>query len=131
MGSVKSPHELTQQVTGESHGGGPGGAARACEVLEQPWWEEPSPSLPLQATAETGDWQGWSGGLSDFKHFEPGGVCGGGALYILSVRFRQTRSLAGVKGHQWQEEVGTDSMAGYRWRVLYKLPVLKRSGDVQ
>ncbi|XP_055777946.1 tripartite motif-containing protein 16-like [Salvelinus fontinalis] len=95
--------------------------------LEQPEEGQP-PFPPLQVTAETGDGQESPENLLTFNTLSLGAFSevGGKVLYTLSVKVKHIRSLAGVKGHQWQGVVGAESMAGYRWRVLYKLPVLER-----
>jgi hypothetical protein len=84
-------------------------------------------------TAETEDWQGGLEDLLDFKtpslgEFE--GV-GGKVIYNLCIKVRNIRSLTGVKAHQWQRVCGVESMVGFRWSGLYKVPAPRRSGDLQ
>jgi hypothetical protein len=120
-------------------------------------FEGPPMFLPVQETAETEYWQGGLEDLLDFNtpslgEFEGVGgkafynLCikvrnirslgefedvGGKALYNLCINARNIRSLTGVKAHQWQGVCGVESMVGFRWRGLYKLPVPKRTGDLR
>ncbi len=58
------------------------------------------------------------------------GVRGKG-VYAALVKVRNFAVLKEVKKHQWQGHLEGQAMSGFRWGVLYKLPVPKRSGDLQ
>ncbi|KAI4879862.1 hypothetical protein NFI96_004006, partial [Prochilodus magdalenae] len=55
----------------------------------------------------------------------------GKALYVACVKARHLKDLAEVHEHKWQNLLKDQTTAGYRWRVLYKLPLPKRSGGLQ
>ncbi|XP_071261193.1 tripartite motif-containing protein 16-like [Salvelinus alpinus] len=80
--------------------------------LEQPEEGQP-PFPPLQVTAETGDGQESPENLLTFNTLSLGefSEVGGKVLYTLSVKVKHIRSLAGVKGHQWQGVVGAEKKA--------------------
>ncbi|KAL7825329.1 hypothetical protein AOLI_G00325360 [Acnodon oligacanthus] len=83
---------------------------------------------PLRVTATDGGWQENRSTLLTFSSlslrlFED---ADGKALYAVCVKVRNLRALADVRQHCWHDLLRGQSMAGYRWRVLYKLPVPKR-----
>ncbi|KAL7830012.1 hypothetical protein SRHO_G00311390 [Serrasalmus rhombeus] len=87
----------------------------------------------LRVTAADGGWQENRGTLLTFSSpslrlFEE---ADGKALYAVCVKVRKLRALAEGRERYWHDLPGGQSMAGYRWRVLYKLSVPKRSGDLQ
>ena len=53
------------------------------------------------------------------------------AMYILCVKVRHCESLQATKASKWTEFFGPGSSPKGSWRVLYKLPVEKRSADLQ
>ncbi|KAL7838607.1 hypothetical protein AOLI_G00270110 [Acnodon oligacanthus] len=103
------------------------------EFLELPRGDA-APEFPLlRGTAADGGWQESRGTLLSFSSprlrlFED---ADGKALYAVCVKVRNLRALAEVREHCWHDLLRGQSMAGHRWRVLYKLPVPKRSGDLQ
>ncbi|KAL7890945.1 hypothetical protein AOLI_G00004210 [Acnodon oligacanthus] len=103
------------------------------EFLELPR-RDAAPEFPLlRVTAADGGWQENRGTLLSFSSpslrlFED---ADGKALYVVCVKVRNLRALAEVREHCRHDLLRGQSMAGYRWRVLYKLPVPKRSGDLQ
>ncbi|KAL7858601.1 hypothetical protein AOLI_G00187030 [Acnodon oligacanthus] len=103
------------------------------EFLELPRGDA-APEFPLlRVTAADGGWQENRGTLLSFSSpslrlFED---ADGKALYVVCVKVRNLRALAEVREHCWHDLLRGQSMAGHRWRVLYKLPVPKRSGDLQ
>ena len=54
----------------------------------------------------------------------------GKALYTAAVKVRNIRALQDVREHQWQDALRGQTMAKFRWRVLDKPPITKRSGDL-
>ena len=52
-------------------------------------------------------------------------------LYQLCVKVCRLDSLVGVKVSKWTELFGQDKSPTGSWRSLYKLPVEKRSADLQ
>ncbi|KAL7838647.1 hypothetical protein AOLI_G00270510 [Acnodon oligacanthus] len=103
------------------------------EFLELPRGDA-APEFPLlRVTAADGGWQENRGTLLSFSSpslrlLED---ADGKALYVVCVKVRNLRALAEVREHCWHDLLRGQSMAGHRWRVLYKLPVPKRSGDLQ
>lgn len=55
----------------------------------------------------------------------------GTILYAALVKVKNLAALRGVREHQWQGHLMGQTMPGFKWRVLYKLPLPKRSGDLQ
>lgn len=53
------------------------------------------------------------------------------ALYHTAVKVIHQRSLKRQKASRWLELLGPDFLVRDRWRTLYKLPVEKRTGDLQ
>ncbi|KAL7845487.1 hypothetical protein AOLI_G00236790 [Acnodon oligacanthus] len=83
--------------------------------------------------ADDGGWQKNRGTLLTFSSpslrlFED---ADGKALYAVCAKVRNLRNLTEVIDHCCYDLLRGQSMAGFRWRVLYKLPVPKRSGDLQ
>jgi hypothetical protein len=84
------------EAAGESHG-------EVQVALPKP------PFPPLQVTADTRDMQECPEDVLIFNTLILGKFAkvGGNALFTLRVKeVRHSRSLAGVKGHQWQGVVG-------------------------
>ncbi|KAL7872592.1 hypothetical protein SRHO_G00075750 [Serrasalmus rhombeus] len=103
------------------------------ELLEPPQGNA-APEFPsLRVTAADGGWQENRGTLLTFssQSLQLFKDTDGKVLYAVCVKERNLRALAEVRERYWHDLPGGQSMAGYRWRVLYKLPVPKRSGDLQ
>ncbi|KAL6481030.1 hypothetical protein MHYP_G00091100 [Metynnis hypsauchen] len=98
------------------------------ELLELPQGDA-APEFPsMRVTAADGGWQENRGILLMFSSpslrlFED---ADGKALYTVCVKVKNLRALAEVRQNCWHDLLGGQSMAGFRWRVLYKLPVPKR-----
>ncbi|KAL6464153.1 hypothetical protein MHYP_G00264700 [Metynnis hypsauchen] len=103
------------------------------ELLELPQ-RDVAPEFPsMRVATADGGWQENRGTLLTFSSpsirlFED---TDGKALYTVCVKVKNLRALTEVREHCWHDLLGGQSMAGFRWRVLYKLPVPKRSGDLQ
>lgn len=88
----------------------------------------------LKVAANRDDWEEEEEGkLQSFATPSLGSFEGvkGNALYAAVVKIKSIRALREVKEQKWQGNLRGQSMAGFRWRVLYKLPLPKRSGDLQ
>ena len=140
-GGWKSPQELSDQTGIQSHrllerlcGAVQGSLSAAVgNILARPRLEEPPDFPELSAGLEIGDWRESgellltcvSPGLGELSRVK------GKALYEACVKVRNIRSLREVRAHQWQEVFGEDSGGRFRWRVFYKPPTQKRTGDLQ
>ena len=49
----------------------------------------------------------------------------------MRLVLRNIRTLREDRAHQWQECLGEDARGRFRWRVFYKPPTQKRTGDLQ
>ncbi|KAL6481033.1 hypothetical protein MHYP_G00091130 [Metynnis hypsauchen] len=102
------------------------------ELLELPQGDA-APEFPsMRVTAADGGWQENRGILLTFSSpslrlFED---ADGKALYTVCVKVKNLRALAEVRENCWHDLLGGQSMAGFRWRVLYKLPVPKSGASV-
>ncbi|KAJ3599422.1 hypothetical protein NHX12_033385 [Muraenolepis orangiensis] len=80
-----------------------------------------------------GDWHEGAGQLLTLRtpHLGTFQACGKTETSNLCVKVLNLRSLAGVKESRWAEFLGPDSSPKGSWRCLYKLPVEKRTADLQ
>ena len=80
-----------------------------------------------------GEWQDEEDILLSLKTPELGEFesLGKRAIYNISVKVSNLRSLAGVKVSRWTKFFGMGSSPRGCWRSLYKPPVDKRTGDLQ
>ncbi|KAL6465181.1 hypothetical protein MHYP_G00253140 [Metynnis hypsauchen] len=103
------------------------------ELLELPQRDAAPEFTSLRVTAADGGWQENRGTMLMFSSpsLRPFDDADGKALYAVCVKVRNLRTFAEVREHCWHDLLRGQSMAGFRWRVLYKLPVPKRSGDLQ
>ncbi|KAJ3583797.1 hypothetical protein NHX12_015584, partial [Muraenolepis orangiensis] len=84
-------------------------------------------------TPAVGDWHEGAGQLLTLRtpHLGTFQACGKKETYNLCVKVLNLRSLAGVKESRWAEFLGPDSSPKGSWWCLYKLPVEKRTADIQ
>ncbi|KAJ3599091.1 hypothetical protein NHX12_033054 [Muraenolepis orangiensis] len=107
--------------------------AEDADLCEQ-WIEDGDYSFPsLEVTPAVGDWHEGAGQLLTLRtpHLGTFQACGKKETYNLCVKVLNLRSLAGVKESRWAEFLGPDSSPKGSWRCLYKLPVEKRTADLQ
>ncbi|KAJ3586247.1 hypothetical protein NHX12_012647 [Muraenolepis orangiensis] len=107
--------------------------AEDADLCEQ-WIEDGDYSFPsLEVTPAVGDWHEGAGQLLTLRtpHLGTFQTCGKKETYNLCVKVLNLRSLAGVKESRWAEFLGPDSSPKGSWRCLYKLPVEKRTADLQ
>ncbi|KAJ3596708.1 hypothetical protein NHX12_003112 [Muraenolepis orangiensis] len=86
-----------------------------------------------EVTPAVGDWHEGAGQLLTLRtpHLGTFQACGKKETYNLCLKVLNLRSLAGVKESRWAEFLGPDSSPKGSWRCLYKLPVEKRTADLQ
>uniref|UniRef100_A0A3Q3ERM5 Reverse transcriptase domain-containing protein n=1 Tax=Labrus bergylta TaxID=56723 RepID=A0A3Q3ERM5_9LABR len=104
------------------------------ENLCEQWSEEGEYSFPsLSVTPDVGEWQERGGGLLSFSTPVLGKFQDAGkkALYQSCVKVLHLRGLSGVKESRWIEFFGPEVSPKGSWRSLYKLPVEKRTADLQ
>ncbi|KAJ3587993.1 hypothetical protein NHX12_011587, partial [Muraenolepis orangiensis] len=107
--------------------------AEDADLCEQ-WIEDGDYSFPsLEVTPAVGDWHEGAGQLLTLRtpHLGTFQACGKKETYNLCVKVLNLRSLAGVRESRWAEFLGPDSSPKGSWRCLYKLPVEKRTADLQ
>ncbi|KAJ3614016.1 hypothetical protein NHX12_017593, partial [Muraenolepis orangiensis] len=107
--------------------------AEDADLCEQ-WIEDSDYSFPsLEVTPAVGDWHEGAGQLLTLRtpHLGTFQACGKKETYNLCVKVLNLRSLAGVKESRWAEFLRPDSSPKGSWRCLYKLPVEKRTADLQ
>ncbi|KAJ3590726.1 hypothetical protein NHX12_008675, partial [Muraenolepis orangiensis] len=107
--------------------------AEDADLCEQ-WIEDGDYSFPsLEVTPAVGDWHEGAGQLLTLRtpHLGTFQACGKKETYNLCVKVLNLRSLAGVRELRWAEFLGPDSSPKGSWRCLYKLPVEKRTADLQ
>ncbi|KAJ3605666.1 hypothetical protein NHX12_027711 [Muraenolepis orangiensis] len=107
--------------------------AEDADLCEQ-WLEDGDYSFPsLEVTPAVGDWHEGAGQLLTLRtpHLGTFQACGKKETYNLCVKVLNLRSLAGVRESRWAEFLGPDSSPKGSWRCLYKLPVEKRTADLQ
>ncbi|KAJ3612006.1 hypothetical protein NHX12_020285 [Muraenolepis orangiensis] len=107
--------------------------AEDADLCEQ-WIEDGDYSFPsLEVTPAVGDWHEGAGQLLTLRtpHLGTFQACGKKETYNLCVKVLNLRSLAGVKESRWAEFLGPDSSPKGSCRCLYKLPVEKRTADLQ
>ncbi|KAJ3599425.1 hypothetical protein NHX12_033388 [Muraenolepis orangiensis] len=107
--------------------------AEDADLCEQ-WIEDGDYSFPsLEVSPAVGDWHEGAGQLLTLRtpHLGTFQACGKKETYNLCVKVLNLRSLAGVKESRWAEFLGPDSSPKGSWRCLYKLPVEKRTADLQ
>ena len=87
----------------------------------------------LRVAAEVGEWQEEEGNLLSFKSPMMGDFVAVGRkpLYAICVKIRHLNELKQVKNSKWQDLLGAGGLARGAWRVFYKQPLPKRSGDLQ
>ncbi len=107
--------------------------AMNCALCDQ-WTENSEYSFPsLLITPAVGEWQEGGGQLLSFTtlHLDKLKDVGKKTIYQACVKVLNLHSLAGLKESRWTEFFGTDFSQKGRWRSLYKLPVEKRTADLQ
>lgn len=103
-------------------------------ALSDQWDDECEYSLPsLSITPAVGEWQEGEGQLLSLQtpclnSFE---VVGKKAVYEVCVKVLNLCSLAGLKESRWAEFFGPDISPKGSWRSLYKIPLEKRTADLQ
>lgn len=82
---------------------------------------------------EIGTWQENEGNLLTFKtpRLDLFSNAGKKAIYVLCVKVWHHQTLETAKESKWQEFFGPGTSPKGSWRSLYKLPIEKRSGDLQ
>lgn len=103
-------------------------------ALHDQWTEEGEYSFPsLLITPAVGEWQEGEGKLLSFTtpHLNTFKDAGKKAIYHLCVKVRSIKSLVGLRESRWTEFLGTDVSPKGSWRSLYKLPIEKRTADLQ
>lgn len=89
------------------------------------------PSLSI--TPAVGEWQEGGNQLLSFTtpHLDTFQDAGKKTLYQACVKTLTLNSLAGIEESWWTEFFGPDISPKGSWRSLYKLPVEKRTADLQ
>ena len=97
-------------------------------------WTEGEYSFPsLSVTPVVGEWQEGGGQLLSLTTPHLGKLQDAGkkAIYQICCKVLSLRSLAGMKESRWTGFFGPDVSPKGSWRSLYKLPVEKRTADLQ
>ncbi|XP_045886054.1 double C2-like domain-containing protein alpha [Micropterus dolomieu] len=89
------------------------------------------PSVSI--TPAVGEWQEEGAQLLSFTtpHLDKFQAVGKKAVYQMCVKVLNLRSSAGLKESRWTEFFGPDASPKGGWRSLYKLPIEKRTADLQ
>lgn len=84
-------------------------------------------------SAKTGTWQEKEGCLLTFKipYLAAFADADKKAIYTMCVKVWHLNTLQSVSESKWLEVLGPGESPKGRWRSLYKLPIEKRSGDLQ
>ncbi|KAJ8362758.1 hypothetical protein SKAU_G00115890, partial [Synaphobranchus kaupii] len=91
------------------------------------------PFPEVTVAAELGDWQEREELILSFRTPQMGVFSGieKKALYIICVKVLNLRALEDIRISKWTDLLGPDSSPKGSWRVLYKVPIDKKSGDLQ
>uniref|UniRef100_A0A671WHQ0 Reverse transcriptase domain-containing protein n=1 Tax=Sparus aurata TaxID=8175 RepID=A0A671WHQ0_SPAAU len=98
------------------------------------WSEESEYGFPsVSVTPALGEWQQGGGQLLSSKtpHLDKFQDAGTKDLYQACVKVLNLSTLAGVRESRWAEFLGPDVSPKGSWRSLYKMPVEKRTADLQ
>ena len=102
-------------------------------ICEQ-WNEGSEYGFPsLSVSPEVGEWQEGGGQLLSLTspHFGKFQDVGKTKLYQTCVKVLKLETLSGVRQSRWIVFFGSGSSPKGSWRSLYKLPIEKRTGDLQ
>ncbi|KAK2904012.1 hypothetical protein Q8A73_010669 [Channa argus] len=103
-------------------------------ALPDQWNDDCEYSFPsLLILPAAGEWQEGEGQILSFKIPQLSTFQGAGkkVIYQICVKVLNLRSLTGVKESRWTGFLGQDDSPKGSWRCLYKLPIEKRTADLQ
>ncbi|KAK2897116.1 hypothetical protein Q8A73_013496 [Channa argus] len=103
-------------------------------ALPDQWNDDCEYSFPsLLILPAAGEWQEGEGQILSFKIPQLSTFQGAGkkVIYQICVKVLNLCSLTGVKESRWTGFLGQDDSPKGSWRCLYKLPIEKRTADLQ
>lgn len=104
------------------------------QMLCEQWSDGSEYSFPtLLVSPAVGDWQERADRLLSFTtpHLDTFKDAGKKELYLICVKVLHLRTLLEVRESGWSEFFGPDVSPKGSWRTMYKLPIEKRTADLQ